>query len=337
MKQAKIFTDQYIVVTGAAGFIGSAVVGYLNEQNLSNLILVDDFQEEGKWKNLRNKKFAEIISKHELFDWLEGRESEIEAFIHLGACSSTVESDSDFLIDNNYKYSIMLAEYAIQNEHRFIYASSAATYGNGNSGFSDDHDILDELTPLNPYGFSKHLFDLWLYHNKLLNKVIGLKYFNVFGPNENHKGAMASMVYHMFNKIQKDGYVSLFKSNEPDKYKDGEQLRDFIYIKDAVKITCDMLLEAFKDVSGIFNVGRGKTVTWNDLAKATFEAMGKKVDIRYIDMPQELTGQYQNYTQADMEKYEEMLKKQGKSFEYTDTFQAVNEYVNDYLTLGRLL
>jgi ADP-L-glycero-D-manno-heptose 6-epimerase len=336
MKQDKIFTDQYIVITGAAGFIGSGVVRHLNENNLSNLILVDDFNEIGKWKNIRSKKFIDIISKNDLFKWLNGKESAIEAFIHLGACSSTVEGDTDFLIENNYRFSVKLAEYAIQNEHRFIYASSAATYGGGENGFSDDHDILDNLCPLNPYGFSKHLFDLWLYRNKLLDKVIGLKYFNVFGPNENHKDRMASMIFHMFNKIQKDGFVSLFKSNEPAKYQDGDQVRDFIYVKDAVKVTCDMLLDSFKDVSGIFNVGSAKTTTWNKLATSVFTAMDKRIDIRYVDIPEDLAKQYQNYTKADMGKYEMHLKKQNKTFQCSDIDQALNEYIKDYLIPGNI-
>ncbi|MGD2169917.1 MAG: ADP-glyceromanno-heptose 6-epimerase [Chlamydiota bacterium] len=332
MKQDQIFTDQYIVVTGAAGFIGSGVVRHLNDQGLENLILVDDFKDSSKWKNLLGKKFVDIISKHKLFDWLEGRESEIEAFIHLGACSSTVEADADFLMENNYRYSLRLAEYALKNEHRFIYASSAATYGKGENGFKDEHSILDDLRPLNAYGYSKHLFDIWLARQKVLDKVIGLKYFNVFGPNEYHKGRMASMVYHIFNTIQKEGWIGLFKSSEPEKYKDGDQVRDFIYVKDAVRMTCNMLDKAFKDVTGIYNVGRGETVTWNKIAEAVFHALDKKVDIRYIDMPKDLEGQYQNFTLADMSKYATV---QGHKLQTAPIEESIREYVQEYLIPGK--
>lgn len=328
MKQDKIFTDQYIVITGACGFIGSGVVRCLNDKGYNNLLLVDDFPEWGKWKNLLGKKFIDIISKDVLLQWLEGKENEIEAFIHLGACSSTAEVDNDYLIRNNYRFSVDLAEYALKNEHRFIYASSAATYGDGAEGFSDAHEMLETLRPLNPYGFSKHLFDLWLYRQNVLDKVIGLKYFNVFGPNEAHKDRMASMVYHMFNAIQKDGFVNLFKSSDPDKYGDGEQLRDFIYVKDAVNMTCDLIEDAFKDASGIFNIGRGEALTWNRLAECVFNSLDKKVDIRYIDTPDDIKEQYQNYTCADMAKYHNLHK---DALQTTDIENAVDEYVQQYL------
>lgn len=292
--------DKLIVVTGAAGFIGSGIVRHLNNQGFNNLLLVDDIKKTEKWKNLLRKKSVDFISKHELFSWLKGRENEISAFIHLGACSDTLESDGDYLLENNYRYTLNLASYALKHGQRFIYASSAATYGDGKLGFKDSHEVLEELKPLNLYGFSKYYFDLWAKKQGVLDQIVGLKYFNVYGPNEYHKGRMASMVYKMFPNVLKEGKISLFKSSEPDKFGDGGQCRDFIYVKDAVKMTCDFLKN---DISGIFNIGSGKTTTWNQLAKALFKAVGKTPHIEYVPMPADLVGQYQNYTCADMTKY----------------------------------
>lgn len=329
MKQHRIYNDQLIVITGAAGFIGSGVVRYLNNQGRNNLLLVDDLKRTNKWKNLVGKNFVDIISKNDLFEFLKGRESEIEAFIHLGACSSTTEKDADYLLENNYRYSMRLAEYAIHNDHRFIYASSAATYGDGSRGFSDDHDLLEDLKPLNMYGFSKHLFDLWLKREGLLDKVVGLKYFNVFGPNESHKDSMASMVFKMMPKVRDEGVVQLFKSNQPDRFGDGEQCRDFIYVKDAVHMTCQLLEDAFKDVSGIFNIGSGKPSTWNELATHLFSSLNKKPNIHYVDMPPPLFRQYQNYTCADMQKYVKQHKLE--KLPTMSLSEAVKDYVQQYL------
>lgn len=296
----QLFDDQYIVVTGGAGFIGTNVVRLLNERGYTNIIIVDDLRHSSKWHNLVGLKYVEFVSRYDLFDFLHGREKDVEAFIHLGACSSTTEDDGDYLMENNYRYSIDLAEFALDHGHRFIYASSAATYGDGSQGFSDNHDGLDNLRPLNLYGLSKHMFDLWLLRQGVLDDVVGLKYFNIFGPFESHKERMASMVYHMKNQINKEGVVRLFKSSEPDKYPDGGQVRDFLCSKDAAAMTCSFLEN---DLGGIYNVGRGETNTWNDLAEAVFKALGKETKIEYIPMPKDLLGKYQNYTCADMSKW----------------------------------
>ena len=318
--------QKVIVITGAAGFIGSCTVKYLNDLGFHNLLLVDDIKETEKWKNLLNKKSQNLISRYELFQWLEGRENDIQAFIHLGACSDTMEMNEDYLMENNFRYTVRLAEYALKHGHRFIYASSAATYGNGALGFCDNHDALEELKPLNPYGFSKYYFDLWAKQNGVLDSIVGLKYFNVYGPNENHKGRMASMVYKMVPVVAKDGKISLFKSTEPEKFADGDQCRDFIYVKDAVRMTCDFLNNS---ISGLFNIGSGETTTWNVLANAVFKALDRPINIEYIDMPEGLIGQYQNYTRADMDKYKRKLGVQVPC-QFT-VENAVIDYVRNYL------
>lgn len=327
MKQSKIFEDQIIIITGASGFIGSCTVRHLNDLGHSNLVLVDDLKND-KWKNLVGKKFQDLIFKEDLFEFLKGRETEIEAIIHLGACSSTICRDSNYLFENNFRFTQKLCEYAITNDQRFIYASSAATYGDGKMGFSDDENQLDNLRPINMYGYSKHLFDLWAKDQNILDKIVGLKYFNVFGPNEYHKGAMSSMIYKMMGKIQNEGKIYLFKSNDPKNFKDGEQKRDFIYVKDAVKMTCLLIEEAFKDVSGIFNIGSGKATSWNELARALFSALEKPVKIEYIDMPKELDKQYQNFTQADMTKFQKFYK---DKFESTSIQESVKDFTQNYL------
>lgn len=321
--------DPLIVVTGAAGFIGSACARYLNEMGYTNLLLVDDIKRTEKWRNLLNKKFVDFISRHELFDFLKNKQDLIKAFIHLGACSDTMETDGNYLMENNFRYSIRLAEYAIEHGHRFIYASSAATYGDGKLGFDDNHDQLEQLRPLNLYGFSKYYFDIWLKQQGLLDQVVGLKYFNVYGPNENHKGRMASMVYKMLPVVQKEGLIKLFKSSEPERFGHGEQCRDFIYVKDAVRMTCDFLENK---LTGIFNIGSGITTTWNQLAEALFKAVDKPTRLEYIDMPEELIGKYQNYTCADMTKYKQQkqLPNTKPSCHYS-TEEGVCDYVRNYL------
>lgn len=312
-KGRKINKDKQIVVTGAAGFIGSGLLRHLNDQGFTNTVIVDDLGMDEKWKNLRGKAFSDIVPIYDLFDWLEGREDDIQAIVHLGAISSTIENDADYLLHTNTRYSVDLAEYALRHEIRFIYASSAATYGDGSKGFSDS--TIDGLEPLNMYGFSKHAFDQWVLRHGLLNEFVGLKFFNVFGPNENHKGRMASMVYNMFHQIQEDGKVCLFK--------DGNQKRDFIYVKDAVRMTYSFLEN---NEAGIFNIGSGIASTWNSLAEALFKAMGKASNIKYIDMPEDLIGQYQDYTCADMSK----LGQTAMPLE-----DAVADYVQNHLIPGK--
>lgn len=325
----RIFEDQLIIVTGGAGFIGSCLIRYLNDKGYSNIIVVDELGDTEKWKNLVGKQFIDILDKSQLFSWLEGRESEIEAFIHLGACSDTVETNASYLLENNYRYTLRLAEYALEHNHRFIYASSAATYGDGSQGFEDNEEKLYELKPLNMYGFSKQLFDQWAKSQGVLDKVTGLKYFNVFGPNEKHKGRMASYIVRMVPQILKGESIKLFKSSEPSLYADGEQKRDFIYVKDVVKMTAAFLEN---DACGIYNIGSARASTWNELANAVFAALKKTPKIEYIDMPADLIGKYQNYSCADMAKTRKVL---GDLVNCTTLNESVADYVQNYIMLEK--
>lgn len=313
-----------IVLTGGAGFIGSCFLEKLNAEGITNILVVDHLGAGTKWKNLIGKRFKDYIHKTEFRDKLSSGYygDSIKTIIHLGACSSTTEFDADYLFDNNLDYSKELAVFAALHNVRFIYASSAATYGDGSKGYSDNS--FYNLRPLNCYGFTKHLFDMWAIDNSLDKKFCGLKYFNVFGPNEYHKGSMASMVYKSFHQINDTGYVNLFKSNHPD-YQDGQQMRDFIYIKDVVDVMWKLYQKP--DVSGIYNLGSGKARSWNDLVNAVFKAMNRETKINYIDMPQEISGQYQNYTQADMNKLKNAL---GVEFHCLE--DSVKDYVQNYLS-----
>ncbi|HEA83869.1 MAG TPA: ADP-glyceromanno-heptose 6-epimerase [Thermodesulfobacterium geofontis] len=310
-----------IVVTGGAGFIGSNLVEALNQRGEDQIIIVDHLKEGNKWKNLLDLKFLDYIEKDEFLEKIEkGYFKEVSAIIHLGACSNTTVKDLQFLYLNNYKYSQKLALFSLENNIQFIYASSAATYGDGSLGFSDDESLLPKLKPLNPYGFSKQLFDLWLYYNGLLNKVVGLKYFNVFGEKEFHKGEMRSVVLKAYEQIKKEGKVKLFKSYNPD-YRDGEQLRDFIYVKDAVEVTLFFLENP--QIKGIFNVGTGKARSFKDLVLAIFSALNIPPNIEYIEMPEYLKKQYQYFTQADITK----LRKAGYNKPMWELEDAVKNYV----------
>jgi ADP-L-glycero-D-manno-heptose 6-epimerase len=315
--------EKTIVITGAAGLIGSGIVRHLNDLgHTSNLVLVDRLDHPEKVHNLQNKSYQALVPIQDFIKWLEGRGGEIAAIFHLGACSDTLEQNEPFLRENNTLYTQKLAEYCLKHGIRFIYASSAATYGDGQRGFSDDHRLLKNLQPLNLYGKSKHLFDLWALQEGVLDQIVGLKYFNVFGPNESHKGRMASMVFKMVPVIQKEGVIRLFKSTEPDRFADGGQCRDFIYVKDAVRMTCNFLNDRR---GGIFNIGMGEPTTWNELAKAVFKALNKPVNIEYIEMPHDLASQYQNYTCAEMNKF-------GKPIPLDFTIEsAVDNYVNNHL------
>jgi ADP-L-glycero-D-manno-heptose 6-epimerase len=314
------------IVTGGAGFIGSAFVWKLNQMGINDILIVDDMDSSEKWKNLVNRKFSDYMDKNDFLDIMRSETVPfpIDGIIHMGACSSTTETDADFMIKNNYLYSKTIAEWCLVNGFRLIYASSAATYGDGSFGFSDSDQNSLCLQPLNIYGYSKQLFDLWLLRKGASDRMVGIKFFNVFGPNEYHKGDMTSVIFKAYHQIKKTGKVRLFKSYRPE-YEDGEQLRDFVYIKDCVEVM--WWLFENREVNGIFNLGTGRARTWNDLANAVFSSMGKKPHIEYIEMPENIKGKYQYYTEANMEK----LKQAGCPVEFCSLEEAVNDYVKNYL------
>jgi ADP-L-glycero-D-manno-heptose 6-epimerase len=315
-----------IIVTGGAGFIGSAIIAALNKRQITDILVVDELGTDNKWKNLRNLSFADYVEKDDFLEMVieDKLDGSINAVFHLGACSDTTETNASYLIKNNYEYSKLLVQWSTADNIRFIYASSAATYGNGSAGFSDDEEKIENLRPLNMYGYSKQLFDLWARRTGLLNKIAGLKYFNVFGPNEYHKADMRSFVIKAFEQTTDTGKVRLFKSYEPE-YADGEQLRDFIYVRDAVDMT--LFFYDNPQLSGLFNIGTGKARTWNDLVKAVFAAMGKEPNIEYIEMPESIRNQYQYYTCADITK----LRKAGYDKETNPLEDAIKDYVQNYL------
>jgi ADP-L-glycero-D-manno-heptose 6-epimerase len=315
-----------IIVTGGAGFIGSAVVWKLNQEGIDDILIVDELGESGKWKNLVNRRYVEYIHKDVFLRMIRNEQMPFtpRAVIHMGACSSTTERNADYLMDNNYHYTCRLAEWALPRNIRFIYASSAATYGDGSQGFSDDSSVTAALRPMNMYGYSKQVFDLWVLRQQVEKQVVGIKFFNVFGPNEYHKGDMRSVVHKAFEQIRDTGKVRLFKSHKPQ-YKDGGQMRDFVYVKDCVDVMW-WLLE-HPETNGIFNVGTGTARTWNDLVQALFLAMEMKPKIEYFDIPPEIRDQYQYLTEARMDK----LRETGCPATFHPLEDAVKDYVVNYL------
>jgi ADP-L-glycero-D-manno-heptose 6-epimerase len=325
-----------IVVTGAAGFIGRNVVAELNRRGEDELILVDELGvskpgEAEKWKNLVGLRYEDIVSPEDFLGLLEqDAYADARAVIHLGACSATTEKDADFLLRNNYQYTRVLCNWAQEHAARFVYASSAATYGDGAQGYDDADEATPTLRPLNMYGYSKQMLDLWAMKHRLFDgeggNVVGLKYFNVYGPYEDHKGDMRSVVVKSFEQIRQTGEVKLFKSYRPE-YKDGEQKRDFIYVKDAVDVTLHFAMQEADAPGGLFNCGTGVARTWVDLARAVFAAMGETETIEFIEMPQPLQGKYQYFTQARTEK----LRAAGYERPFTSLEDGVREYVEGYL------
>jgi ADP-L-glycero-D-manno-heptose 6-epimerase len=335
--------EKTILLTGAAGFIGSYMLGYLNKQGFENIIIVDDFSEEDKKPNYETKRFIDKIERENLFEWLKTNDPKIDLVFHLGARTDTTEFDYSIHEKLNVEYSKNIWNYCTEKNIPLVYASSAATYGGGELGYKDDHNLVEKLQPLNPYGTSKNEFDKWVLaqtHNSPPFWT-GLKFFNVYGPNEYHKSRMASMIFHGFNQIQKTGKVKLFKSHKPE-FKDGEQLRDFIYVEDVANVCYWMMNESAKGLmthdlpagqagsrltTGIYNLGTGKARTFNDLAKATFAAMGKEPVIEYIDMPEDIRDKYQYFTEADMTK----LSNAGYKEDFYSLEDGVRTYVTDFL------
>ena len=321
-------TKGAIVVTGAAGFIGSCMVQFLNEQGYENLILVDSFGVEEKRKNWEGKKYAETVEREGFIQWLNSNKVKPDLVIHLGARTDTTEFDYTIHEELNLNYSKDVWKWCTDNKTPMIYASSAATYGAGEHGYYDNNEVSDTLHPLNPYGISKNEFDKWALHeNQQPPCWTGLKFFNVYGPNEYHKGRMASVIFHSFNQIKRAGCVKLFRSYK-DAYKDGEQLRDFIYVKDVVKVIFWMMDNIKKgawpkEKNGMYNVGTGKARSFNDLVKSTFRGMNLPQHIKYVDMPEDIRDKYQYFTEADMEK----LHNAG----YTESFYTLSDGVKDYV------
>lgn len=320
------------IVTGASGLIGSAAVWALNKAGEHDILAVDHLGTSEKWKNLRALRFTDYMERDTFMEYLlEGDILDgVQGIIHMGACSSTTETDATYLIHNNFEYTKTLAELSAAKGIRFLYASSAATYGDGEQGYKDDESQIEKLRPLNMYGYSKQMFDLWAKKNGLLKEITGVKFTNVYGPNELHKGGMRSMVCRSFEQIRDNGCVNLFKSYHPD-YADGEQKRDFLYVKDAVDMVL-FLLER-KNLTGLYNIGSGKAETWKQLATAAFAAMGQEVNINFIDMPEHLKGKYQYYTCADMSK----MRAAGYTKEPMSLEEAIKDDIQVYLQPGKFL
>ncbi|MBT5953961.1 ADP-glyceromanno-heptose 6-epimerase [bacterium] len=321
-----------IVITGGAGFIGSAFAWKCNIEGRSDLIIVDNIQQNEKWRNLVSIQYHDYLHKSDFIEQiLTGTfPHKVDAIVHMGACSATTEMDMDYLMENNYRYTKILAEWCLKNDARFIYASSAATYGNGEFGFEDDESKAKQLKPINRYGYSKQLFDLHALNQGWLDNIVGLKFFNVFGPNEFHKEGMKSVMCKAYPEVLKTKRMNLFKSYRKN-YTDGGQQRDFVYVKDVVNVIWWLLNN--RAVSGLFNVGTGTCRSWNELAFALFKSMDIPPAIDYIDMPDNLINQYQYYTQASMNK----LKGQGCDVDFMTLEEAMDDYVSGYLKDGNFL
>lgn len=319
-------------MTGGAGFVGSALVWELNRRGLTNILITDFLGRDEKWKNLVPLRFADYLEADDFMQRLNTAPSffgNISTVFHLGACSSTTETDASYLIRNNFEYTKSLAHFALEGGRRFVYASSAATYGGIATGLPETVD-LHSLRPLNMYGYSKHLFDLYAARMDMLPRMTGLKYFNVFGPNEYHKGDMRSVVHKAFHQIQETGVVSLFKSYRPE-FSDGGQRRDFLYVKDAIAAT--IFLAEHVDGGGLYNIGSGEPNTWLTLVHAIFHALGRDPKIQFIEMPEYLREKYQYFTCADIDK----LRAAGFTRKMTKVPDAVSDYVKNYLVPGKHL
>lgn len=324
-----------IIVTGAAGFIGSCMVQFLNENGYEDLVLVDDFGIEEKRKNWETKKYTSIVERYNLFDWLAATDRRIDVVIHLGARTDTTEFDYAIHEELNVQYSKDMWNYCAAKNIPLIYASSAATYGAGELGYDDNHELIQKLQPLNPYGISKNEFDKWAVAEAAAGHQppcwAGLKFFNVYGPNEYHKGRMASVIWHAFNQIKTNGSVKLFRSHRPD-FKDGEQLRDFVYVKDVVRVI-EWMMESMQNggwgaaKNGLYNLGTGRARTFIDLVNATFAGLDLAPDIVFIDMPEDIRDKYQYFTEANMQK----LRNAGYTQPFNTLEAGVGDYVRGYL------
>jgi ADP-L-glycero-D-manno-heptose 6-epimerase len=312
------------IITGGAGFIGSVLLWKLNSEGIRDSWVVDFLETSEKWKNLQGKQFSEYLEADQFLSLVQNnRLPKVEGIVHFGACSSTTETNASYLIKNNYEYTKTLALWALSKKVRFIYASSAATYGDGAMGYKADDATTRRLRPLNMYGYSKQLFDQWALDRGILKKLIGVKFFNVFGPNEYHKGEMRSLVAKAHEQVQSTGRIKLFKSYKPD-YADGEQVRDFLYVKDAVAVVYEFMTG--KKYGGLYNLGSGRARSWNDLAKAIFHALDKPARIDYIEMPETLRSKYQYHTLADMNWINR------KTFPFMTLEESVRDYVQNYLS-----
>ena len=317
-----------VLVTGGAGFIGSGLVWGLNAKGIEQIVIADRLGMSDKWRNLAPLRFEDYLESHQLLDALDrGALGRFDTVFHMGACSSTLERDASFLAQNNFVFSTRVAQWALANNSRFVYASSGATYGDGANGMSDNVRSardLSVLRPLNPYGYSKQMFDQYALHNGLLSRMVGLKFFNVYGPNEDHKGEMRSLVHKAYGQIMETDTVRLFRSYRPD-YAHGESMRDFVYIKDVVDMSLHLAMQP--TAHGLYNIGSGIAHTWNALAKALFSAMHRDVNIEYIEMPESMRDRYQYHTYADISR----LRATGYRREPTSLDDAIADYVRHYL------